>query len=207
MLQCGRKVALLGKLMTFSISKSLLTLTLGTGILFTTQLAARASTKFVCEDINNVPTTVAHTPNGKIPVIGWSSNYFAEDGYTPEVRCKQVSARFQLYYKDGSLKYLTTGLINKQPVICTAEHINGECKNLLFTLKLGTDPSKALKDLFNVRERARGPLYESGNRAIVPLNKTESRIYIDVDKLLNSNTNNYTEENSKSKSVKEQTAW
>jgi len=190
--------------MTFLISKSLLNLILGTGVLLTTQLSAKASTQFVCEN-NSVPTTIAQTPTGDIPIIRWTSNYFSKDGWTPQVRCQEVSARFQRYYNSGSLKYLTTGLINKQPVICTADDLNGECKNLLFTLKLGTDPSEALRDLFNVRDRARGPLYESGNRARVPLNKTESRIYIDVEKLLNSKNAPSTEQ--KTDSVQEQKAW
>ena len=107
-------------------------------------------------------------------MIRWSSNVFDGGGWTPERRCQEVSQRFEGFRQQGRLQYLTTGRINGQPVICTAKAEGAPCDGLLYTLKPGQDPTTALRNLFDVRYKARGPL-----------NETEERLYINVDKLLN----------------------
>jgi hypothetical protein len=135
--------------------------------------AEPTATTFACGTSNGVPTTMARTQRGDVPVIRWSSDYFSDSGWTPERRCQEVSTRFQTYQQDGSLKYLTTGVINGMSVVCTSDREGGSCKNLLFTLKAGSNAGQTLRDLLNVRTHATGPL-----------NQSESRVYINMSDYL-----------------------
>jgi Circadian oscillating protein COP23 len=128
---------------------------------------------FVCGTSKGAPATIAQTNRGDIPVIRWTSDLFRDAGYTPEKRCQEVSARFQQYFRNQKLNYLTTGVMNNQQVICVADRKEGDCTGLLFTLKRGSNPSQVLKSLLAIRVRASGPLNES-----------TSRIYLDLSEYL-----------------------
>lgn len=132
----------------------------------------------------NIPTTYAMTPQGPRPVIRWTSEYFSDAGYTPEVRCQQVAARFQSFYNSGMLKYLTAGYVNGQPAICVAQNQNSPCaaNTLLFTLKPGSDANDRLRKLSNLRSgSASGAdvLYESSS---------DDAVYVDFEKYLSTST-------------------
>jgi Circadian oscillating protein COP23 len=118
--------------------------------------AVTAATSFVCGKSNGIPTTVARTKKGDVPIVVWSSEGFSKSGFTPQVRCQQVSARFQSLYRSGQLKYITAGTLNKVPVICATREQTGTCtqQNLLYTLKAGADPQLVIKKLMDVRNRA-----------------------------------------------------
>jgi Circadian oscillating protein COP23 len=109
-----------------------------------------------------VPTTFARTKRGSIPVIRWQSTYFGKSSvYTPLKRCEEVSRRFQKYYSEGTLAYLTAGRMNAQNVICVSDEYGGSCQGLLLTLEPKDNPQEVLKDLLNARNRAGGPLTRS----------------------------------------------
>jgi hypothetical protein len=124
--------------------------------------------KFYCGRSKNTPATMAKTSRGPVPVIRWVST-IGED-YTPENRCKIVSGKFQQFYTDGTLNYLTTGTVNQLPVICAAQSENGPCTGVLFTLKPNSDPGQTLKRLLSIRNRAPGAV----------LNESDARIYVNV---------------------------
>jgi hypothetical protein len=128
----------------------------------------KPTTRFFCgqsrivETGKKVPTTFARTKRGNVPVIRWQSAYFqASSVYTPLKRCEEVSSRFQKYYSDGTLAYLTAGQMNAQNVICVSEEYGGPCQGLLLTLEPKDNPQVILKDLLNARNRAGGPLTRS----------------------------------------------
>ncbi len=129
---------------------------------------------FICARINGVPTTIAQTDRGEIPVIRWTSDRFRDAGYSPGRRCLEVSSRFQQYFRNGQLDYLTTGMMNNQQVVCVADRKGGDCTGLLFTLKRGSNPNQVLNSLLAVRVRA----------SSVPLNESTSRVYIDMSEYL-----------------------
>lgn len=109
-----------------------------------------------------IPTTFAQTKRGSVPVIRWQSTYFGKSSaYTPLKRCEEVSRRFQKYYSEGTLAYLTSGKMNAQNVICVSEEYGGSCQGLLLTLEPKDNPQEVLKDLLNARNRAGGPLTRS----------------------------------------------
>lgn len=138
--------------------------------------AAEAATasRFVCSSVGGVPTTEAITRDGrKVSVIRWTSRVFSGSGWTAERRCQEVSSRFDQFRQQGRLRYITTGRMRGQSVLCTAQSMAGACDGLLYTLKPGQDPSATLARLLELRVKARGPLNETG-----------PRLYISVDALL-----------------------
>jgi hypothetical protein len=129
--------------------------------------------RFICAKVNGVYTTIAKTPKGDRPVVRWRANDFQEAGWTPDRRCREVSAKFQEYFVKGTLKYLTTGRVRGQNVICTATRKGGPCAGLLMTVRPGQNPNQTLQNLLTIRANAAGPL-----------NETSDRLYIDVNDFL-----------------------
>ncbi len=134
--------------------------------------------KFYCDrGRNGIPTTFVKTPQGTYPVIRWVSNYFLSAGYTPMSRCSQVSNKFQLFYDNGSLDYITTGIVNRQPVVCVSSQNGGPCQGVLFTLKPNQSASQTIQKLFDIRVGATtGPLYESSSRFYLNFNDYLDRL-------------------------------
>jgi hypothetical protein len=135
--------------------------------------------KFSCGTSEGSPATLVQTERGKIRVIRWVSDAFGSE-YPPEYRCQVVSPKFQQYHKEGKLNYLTTGVANNQPIICTADSKGGPCTGVLFTLKPGSDPWLTLTRLMNVRVQAGPSLNESAGSS----NSVSSEQYIDMNEYL-----------------------
>lgn len=136
--------------------------------------AGVSARSFVCGSAAGAPATNVVTADGRqVPVIRWTSSVFNDAGWSQERRCQEVSSRFDGYLKQGRLAYITTGRMNGQPVICTAASRGGACDGLLYTLKPGQDATATLKNLLEIRVKARGPL-----------NETSSRLYVSLDELL-----------------------
>jgi hypothetical protein len=125
---------------------------------------------------NGLPTTFVNTPSGNIPLIRWKSHFFEHSGYTPDVRCRDVSQRFTRFYNQGILNFVTTGVVNNQPVVCVASTMGGSCTGVLFTLKPGQSATRTIQQLFDVRAGAAGPLYESQERIYVDMRPYTSAI-------------------------------
>ncbi|WP_255104160.1 MULTISPECIES: COP23 domain-containing protein [unclassified Synechococcus] len=129
---------------------------------------------FVCGTAAGAPSTNVVTADGRqVPVIRWTSSVFNDAGWNQQLRCQEVSARFDTYLKQGRLAFITTGRMNGLPVICTAPSKGGACDGLLYTLKPGQAATSTLKNLLEIRVKARGPL-----------NETNGRLYVSLDELL-----------------------
>lgn len=137
--------------------------------------AGTSARSFVCGSAAGVPATNVITADGRqVPVIRWTSTTFNDAGWSQERRCQEVSSRFDTFLKQGRLAYITTGRINGLPVICTAANSGGACDGLLYTLKPGQNATATLKNLLEIRVKARGPL-----------NETNERLYVSLPELLN----------------------
>ena len=110
-----------------------------------------------CLQYRNQPTTVVDTTRGRIQLIIWKSNFFASSGWTPQKRCQAVTQRFQKFSDNGTLRYIATGTMNRQPVICVAEKKPSgfKCRTdgLLITLQTNDNPNQVLRDLFDISSR------------------------------------------------------
>jgi Circadian oscillating protein COP23 len=144
--------------------------------------ALTATTNFVCGKADGVPATVARTKKGDIPIVIWRSEDLSEAGFTPQVRCRQVSARFQSMYRSGQLKYVTAGVLNNMPVICATTKVNTDCssQNLLYTLKSNSDPQQVIKRLIAIRNR-------SSSRSLEESASVPSKTSIELDWLSEEN--------------------
>jgi hypothetical protein len=125
-----------------------------------------------------LPTTVAFTQRGKIALIRWKTESFP--GFPPQKRCDEVTPRFQRSYDNKTLRFLTNGRVNNQPVICAVEQRSAPCQdsNLLMTLRQGDNPYKILAQFRDVLNgRSAGPVVHSSG---VP------QVYyqVDIDNLL-----------------------
>lgn len=140
-------------------------------------LGEQARVTYSCSpSINGTPRTIAKTPRGKIAVIIWVSDYFKDSGFDPQTRCDLVSKNFQKYQDDSTLNYITTGIMNKQRVVCVSSKDGGGCTGQLFTLHPDDDASRVLQQLSDIGSKARtAPLYQSSG---------SPRIYIDMKKFL-----------------------
>jgi hypothetical protein len=120
------------------------------------QALAGATTSFACGKSDGKPATVARTKKGDIPIVVWTSADFNESGFTPQVRCQQVSARFQSLYRSGQLQSITFGTLNRQNVVCATTKASSACtqQNLLYTLKPNSNPKQAIERLKAIRNRA-----------------------------------------------------
>ena len=116
--------------------------------------AVASANTYKCINYQGKPTTIVDTPRGTIKLIVWESNYFSSSGWTPEKRCKAVSARFQKFSDNKTLKYISTGIIDsKYKAICVSQPIPGRgytCNQdgLLLTLQSNDNPNQILHDLF-----------------------------------------------------------
>jgi hypothetical protein len=159
----------------------LMGLTISCGLLLiNSEIAHSSFYSYYCNRYNGIPTTFVLTNRGALPIIRWVSVNLPSA--TPEQRCQTVSRNFQIAYEKGNLKFITTGEMNNQPVVCTTAHINGSCQDLLFTLRPGSNPKAILRRLLDRRGLA------AGN----PLNQTGEEFYLDFEDYLNRLSSRYT---------------
>lgn len=133
--------------------------------------------RFICGASYNyqlkkrVPTTLSWSPAGKRALIQWVKQI--DSHWTPEKRCQEVSQRMQEASNAGTMQYITNGKMNGQRVICSAMEVNGDCKNLLMTLRPGDNSLKFINEFKEVfTARAEGIIQHSSGGA---------QIYLRVD--------------------------
>ena len=135
--------------------------------------------RYVCgKDKDGTPTTVAKLPNADVVVIKWMKSM---GDFNPQKRCEIVSGRFQTHAQNRTLKFITSGTMNGQQVICVAGQRNGGCLSdgLLFTLRPGENPRRFLVGLLNLSKYAGAPPLIN-NCYAKPNFDLNSDIYIDI---------------------------
>ncbi|MBE9008544.1 hypothetical protein IQ259_26755 [Fortiea sp. LEGE XX443] len=141
------------------------------------------SNKFFCVQEGNVPVTKVRTARGNETFIRWVVQDFKK--FPPAQRCKDVSARFQRYYDNGSLFITSRDNFNNYPVLCIANRKSVPCtsENILVTLKPGTDTGAVLRQILDFRRGvAAKPINLSGCQAITY--DEQGDLYLDVKQLV-----------------------
>ncbi len=134
---------------------------------------------FYCGEIQEqtsgetIPATVAYVPqegkeNKNISIIVWKSAHIPE--WQPQKRCDTVSEKFQQFYQDGRLNYLTTGVKRGYDIICAARDIGKPCQDdaQLFQVKASDNPQAVLQELIGMLESSSSnePLYQSSEQQV-----------------------------------------
>jgi hypothetical protein len=138
-------------------------------------------TTFVCgkkfdqSSGERIPVTAAWIPERKIHVyfIGWKSEFFNQGGWTPEKRCEMVTQKFQEFYAQNRLNYITSGQNNGYPIICGVANLGEPCNqnNQLFTIRTGSNADAVVLRLMDIAEGKTSELLlqNSGSQAYIPV--------------------------------------
>ncbi len=151
----------------------------------TTQEKFKQKIQFICNKTYDeaskeyVYSTIAWNPNNKKPIIVWKREDFSGNDFPPQKRCEKVSPRFQKAYDHGSLNYITQGIMNRQPVICTASTVGDTCQTLLITLKHQDNAEQTLEQLSDILLGYTSSALEQSSGEIAY--SDDNRIYIKVD--------------------------
>jgi Circadian oscillating protein COP23 len=141
----------------------------------TVQPSFAQSITFVCDTSGSSPRTLIHTTQRVILLVRWMHSL---GGHDPLKRCKEVSARFQNLQQEGSLRFITSGRLNGENIICVASELNGPClpNGLLFTVKPGDSPRRILNQALPCSFELPRPFL---------LEEVTPKIYISMDDLIN----------------------
>ncbi len=141
--------------------------------------------RFFCDEEQRA--TIVRTHWGELPMIRWVDQSFPPP-YTPVERCRQVTARFNKFESNGTLKYMRAAMIGNNPVICVAGYKGGSClpDGLLITLKYGSDPNIAFKRIIDRRIWATSGSIslsdeEEGDELI---SEVDGTVYFNIEELL-----------------------
>lgn len=159
-----------------------LSVVIGSAIANPAKAETKISNTYYCAQLNGGWNTFVNTPRGRVNLINWANKF--SDKWTPERRCAAVSQRFQKFLDQGNLKFIRTGNINNQPVLCVANARGGDCpnENVLITLKQGTDPENVLIRLVDFRRSVSGQtLTLSADDAGF---YSDGEFYVDMEKFL-----------------------
>ena len=134
--------------------------------------ATRRSVQYTCIQQGGVFKTIANTQNGPIELIIWQSNFFSGSGYTPETRCQIVTSRFQQHSDAKNFRYVSTGRMNGQNVICVSSK-SGRCQSngLLITLQPDDRPNQVLRNMFNLQARRNYGGVRRGGKVVIDLDR------------------------------------
>lgn len=117
-----------------------------------TPTPSTTSAIFYCGMSDGQPVTFVQTATrGKIPLIVWVKPDLTF-GWSPRQRCDKVSARFQEFYDNGTLDYVTAGKVDDRLVLCVSSKRESPCSlsNVLIYLSPGTDANAVLEQIFNL---------------------------------------------------------
>jgi hypothetical protein len=123
---------------------------------------AGSNIQFFCHQtqINGklIPVTYIRNPSQTRKMIIWEKTLGDQN---PLQRCNQVSERLQQAEDKNQLNMITTGIVNKQKVICTTDKYDGACQTVLLTLEPNENKWKILEELKD----------QLGMRPVGPINR------------------------------------
>lgn len=141
-----------------------------------------SSVSYFCGTYAGFPATMRMMSEGNIPIIRWTNTQNI-GGITPLERCQTVSARLQQAYSNGTLRYIGTGVVNGQTVICATSYKGSSsclASGILLTPTPGTDADLALANLLDLSRILSGhPLYQNGDLLIY----FEGEAYVNLETL------------------------
>ncbi|BAY37668.1 hypothetical protein NIES2111_20070 [Nostoc sp. NIES-2111] len=109
---------------------------------------AQEPVSFFCDTFEGNYVTKVRTSKGNRAIISYG-NWASASGWTAKQRCQSVTSRFERLHEQNLLQYMRTDVVNNYSVICVTPQKGVSCRknHVLITLKPGTDPQTALKNL------------------------------------------------------------
>ncbi|ELS04054.1 hypothetical protein Xen7305DRAFT_00037820 [Xenococcus sp. PCC 7305] len=147
--------------------------------------SSSAQPRFFCDE--QQMSTVVRTNQGELPMIRWMDGSFPPP-WTPLERCREVTARFNTFNNNGTLKYMRAAMMNNNPVICVAGYKGGSClpNGLLITLKVGSDPNVTFKRIIDRRIWATSGAVSLSDETQGDelISEVDGTVYFDIEGLL-----------------------
>lgn len=170
--------------MKFSLLTKIINVAALTAGTFIFSLAVEASSdKYSCQEINGTYGIYSRTPRGKINFLNFSRD-ISEDWSTSK-RCGEVARRFQRHHDNGVLRFVGSGDVNNQPVLCAVTETGEVCnsENILVTLPPDTDPTTAARQLMDTRGLARGRIISVNGKTGKLESYVDGNTYYDLEVL------------------------
>ena len=148
---------------------------LGTTAAFT-QPRTATPVNVACNKNVSTPTIIATVSDRglseEVTMLSFLPKYFSPQAAVEN--CQTTADILQALYSTNKANYLTSDILNEQPVICALERRGSRCDSysaqVLFTLKQTAEPSQALYDM----------LGSNFKQSQLPDSRTVSRIYTDI---------------------------
>jgi hypothetical protein len=111
---------------------------------------------FLCKRTDQGWMTIVNSSlrhGNDVAFIVYKSNYFRNAGYDNQKRCQMVSRRLNELFHNGQLDYVTSGIVNRQPVICGVRSNSETCAryNVILTLKSREDAVGIIQQFFELK--------------------------------------------------------
>ncbi|NES20722.1 MAG: hypothetical protein F6K41_17755 [Symploca sp. SIO3E6] len=103
-----------------------------------TQPQANSDPRFTCQFVNGDYTVMYHPESKPGQAFPWAVPSAMGGGWTPELRCNEISRRLELYRPDGLVE-MRTGIENNYDVICVTTQQNSDCR-IVLTVPPNQDP-------------------------------------------------------------------
>ncbi|MGL5804002.1 MAG: COP23 domain-containing protein [Xenococcaceae cyanobacterium] len=133
-------------------------------------LASQVS--IACDNSDTIPKLVATTNKQNVTMLQFLSKYFSPQEALQN--CKNTATKLQTLARADSANYLTSGLIEQQPVVCVVAQRGTSCNSnsakILFSLNTRTEPIQAFYQMLGNDFK--------GSRLDNP--RTVGRIYADI---------------------------
>lgn len=94
--------------------------------------------RFTCEMTNGQYTVMYHPESQPGQVYNWATPSAMGGGWTPEMRCREISRRLEAYRPDGLLE-MRTATENGYPIVCVTTQQVPTCR-IVLTVPEGQDP-------------------------------------------------------------------
>lgn len=127
------------------------------------------SVKIACTPVSGIPTTTGQGLGKSVPLLTWYPSSFDRAGWSPQRRCDTVSQKLDRIRQKGQLKFLTTGTVARQSVICAVNTATSRCTstNMIVTVEKGENPNDTLLSMARLQPNAKGVSRARDGRLLV----------------------------------------
>ncbi len=115
-----------------------------------------SSDKYSCQEVNGIYGIYSRTERGDMRLMNFKRH--VSQYWSIAQRCEVIARRFQRFSDNGILRFIGSGYVNQQPVLCAVIEKGQLCnsENIVVTLPPQTDPIEAGRKLMDTRGLADG---------------------------------------------------